>query len=123
MFRDVLMTVVVSAVFLVLIESGLRLAGVNYEGSFYRLDRKIGYVLRPRAEGWTVKERENYVRINSQGLRDREHTFERPANVIERCTVGGSRVGWDKRVRNSSRRKCGERACSVDGCKTAAERR
>jgi hypothetical protein len=90
MFRDVLMTVVVSAVFLVLIESGLRLAGVNYEGSFYRLDRKIGYVLRPRAEGWTVKERENYVRINSQGLRDREHTFERPANVIRIAVVGDS---------------------------------
>ena len=73
-----MLTVALSAVFLVLVESGLRLAGVNYEGSFYQLDRKIGYTLRPRAEGWNVKEHETYVRINSQGLKARPGTCVGP---------------------------------------------
>jgi hypothetical protein len=90
MFKDVLLTIALSAAFLVLAEFCLRFAGVNYEGSFYRLDRNIGYALRPHAAGWTVKERENYVKINSQGLRDREHALERPANVIRIAVVGDS---------------------------------
>jgi hypothetical protein len=90
MFRDVLLTIALSAAFLVLVELCLRFGGVNYEGSFYRLDRNIGYALRPNAAGWTVKEHENYVKINSQGLRDREHALERPANVIRIAVVGDS---------------------------------
>jgi hypothetical protein len=89
-FLDVSFTIAWSAAFLVLIEFCLRFAGVNYEGSFYRLDRNIGYALRPFAEGWNVKEHETYVRINSQGLRDREHTLERPSNVIRIAVLGDS---------------------------------
>jgi len=89
-FRDVSLTIILSAAFLVLVEACLRFAGVNFQGSFYRLDRNIGYALRPRAEGWNEKEHETYVRINSQGLRDREHSLERPANVIRIAVVGDS---------------------------------
>jgi hypothetical protein len=90
MLRDVSLTLALSGAFLVLAEVCLRFAGVNYEGSFYRLDRNIGYALRPHAEGWNVKEQETYVKINSQGLRDREHALERPANVIRIAVVGDS---------------------------------
>jgi hypothetical protein len=88
--RDICATVAVVAVFLCLLEYGLRLAGVKYDASFYRLDRDLGYELRPRAQGWNVKEHENYVRISSQGLRDREFARQRPADVIRVAVVGDS---------------------------------
>jgi hypothetical protein len=88
--RDICATVAVVAVFLCLLEYGLRLAGVKYDASFYRLDRDLGYELRPRAQGWNVKEHENYVRISSQGLRDREFAKQRPADVIRVAIVGDS---------------------------------
>ncbi len=88
--RDICATVAVVAVFLCLLEYGLRLAGVKYDASFYRLDRDLGYELRPRAQGWNVKEQENYVRISSQGLRDREFAGQRPADVIRVAIVGDS---------------------------------
>jgi len=90
LLKDVFVTIVLVAIFICLVENGLRLAGVNYDASFYRLEREFGYVLRPGAEGWNVKEHENYVRISSQGLRDREHTLQRPANVIRIAVVGDS---------------------------------
>jgi hypothetical protein len=90
LLKDVFVTVVSVAIFICLVENGLRLAGVNYDASFYRLEREFGYALRPGAEGWNVKEHENYVRISSQGLRDREHTLQRPANVIRIALVGDS---------------------------------
>jgi hypothetical protein len=54
-------------------EVGLRLAGIAYP-SFYTWDEYEGYALRPGAEGWYRGEGEAYIRINSAGLRDREHT-------------------------------------------------
>jgi hypothetical protein len=90
LLRDVCATIVAVAVFLCFLEYGLRLVGVKYDASFYRLDRNLGYELRPRAEGWNVKEHENYVRISSQGLRDREHAAQRPVDVIRVAIVGDS---------------------------------
>jgi hypothetical protein len=90
LLKDVFVTVVLVAIFICLVEIAMRLAGVNYDASFYHLEREFGYALRPGAEGWNVKEHENYVRISSQGLRDREHTLQRPANVIRIAVVGDS---------------------------------
>ncbi|HEY3850726.1 MAG TPA: SGNH/GDSL hydrolase family protein [Steroidobacteraceae bacterium] len=90
LLKDLALTLLVVAVFLIAVEGGLRFAGVRYDSSLYRLDRELGYVLRPGAEGWSVKEREHYERISSQGLRDRVHSLERPAHVIRIAVVGAS---------------------------------
>jgi hypothetical protein len=63
---------------------------MNYDASFYQKDRDLGYVLRPNAAGWSVQEQEKYVRINSRGLHDREHTLQRPPNVIRIAVIGDS---------------------------------
>jgi hypothetical protein len=90
LLKDLSITVVLGAIFIALLNGGLWIAGLNYEGSLYRPDRELGHVLRPGAEGWAINEQENYVRINTQGLRDREHTLQRPANVIRIAVVGDS---------------------------------
>jgi len=84
------MTLVVLSAFLAVLEGGLRFFGVKNDASLYRLDADLGYVLRPNAAGWSVKERERYERINSAGLRDREHARARPAGVIRIALVGDS---------------------------------
>jgi hypothetical protein len=41
-------------------------------------------------EGWYHKEGEAYIRINSAGLRDREHVKEKPSNTIRIAIIGDS---------------------------------
>ena len=90
LLKDVCLTAIAISVFFAVAEFSLRFAGAKYDGGFYRHDRDLGYALQPGAEGWNVKEHEAYVRINSKGLRDREHTTERPQNVIRIALVGDS---------------------------------
>jgi hypothetical protein len=73
----------------VLAEIVLRVAGYSYP-EFYTLDQSRGYALRPGAEGWYRKESEAYVRINSDGLRDREHSLTKPPDTIRIAVVGDS---------------------------------
>jgi hypothetical protein len=54
------------------------------------VDRDVGYSLRPNAEGWWRKEGLAYVRINSQGLRDREHSITKAPNTIRIAVLGDS---------------------------------
>ena len=70
-------------------EIALRVAGYSYP-EFYSLDQSRGYALRPRAEGWYRKEGEAYVRINSDGLRDREHSLTKPPDTIRIALLGDS---------------------------------
>jgi len=72
------------------IEYGLKGAGVRFQASFYTPERERGYALRPGAEGWNVGEHENYVRINSRGQHDREHDLNRPVNTIRVAILGDS---------------------------------
>src|SRR5713226_9259940 len=72
-----------------IIEIGLRLAGYSYP-EFYAIDGRRGYALRPGMEGWYRKEGEAPVRINSDGLRDREHTKGKPANTVRIAVLGDS---------------------------------
>jgi hypothetical protein len=67
----------------------LRVAGYSYP-EFYMLDQSRGYALRPRAEGWYRKEGEAYIRINSDGLRDREHSLTKPPATIRIAILGDS---------------------------------
>lgn len=70
-------------------ELGLRLAGVSYP-IFSKIDGDLGVVLRPDAEGWWKTEGEAYVRINGDGLRDRDHSRSKPADVLRIAVLGDS---------------------------------
>ncbi len=72
-------------------EIALRVAGYSYP-DFYQPDDLRGYALRPNMEGWYRKEGEAYVRINSDGLRDGEHSKAKPANTIRIAVLGARRL-------------------------------
>jgi hypothetical protein len=76
---------------LALVEIGLRLIGYSYP-EFYVSDDRRGYSLRPNMQGWYRKEGEAYVRINSDGLRDREHSRVKPPNTFRIAVLGDSFV-------------------------------
>jgi hypothetical protein len=82
--------VLLSVVFALLIfEIFLRVINFSYP-TFYRPDPVLGYALEPGAEGWQTKEGRAYVRINSDGLRDREHSKQKPANTLRVALLGDS---------------------------------
>ena len=70
-------------------EIGLRVSGYTYP-EFYELDQTRGYGLRPGAAGLYRKEGRSYVRINSDGLRDQEHSLTKPANTLRIALIGDS---------------------------------
>ena len=91
-FRDSVVAAAAVLVTLGLLEVGLRVAGVKFEASLYEPDAVLYAVLRPNAEGWTVKEGENYLRINSLGMRDRERRVETPGESVRVAFLGDSMV-------------------------------
>ena len=74
---------------LLVAEVGLRVAGYTYP-LFYTTDEHLGYALRPGMRGWYRKEGEAYVRINSEGWRDRERAREKPPDVFRVAVLGDS---------------------------------
>jgi hypothetical protein len=74
---------------LLVFELFLRLVGYTYP-VFYQPDEVRGYSLWPGVEGRYRREGEAYVQINSDGLRDREHAKEKPANTLRVAVVGDS---------------------------------
>jgi len=89
-FRDLLCAGVCLSIAILALEFGMRISGERFQASFYLPERERGYALRPRAQGWNVGEQENYVRINSKGLRDREHDLARPEDTIRIAVIGDS---------------------------------
>ncbi|MDQ1638527.1 MAG: hypothetical protein QOF62_1866 [Pyrinomonadaceae bacterium] len=77
------------AIALLLAEGALRVLGFSHFIP-YIVDKDVGFSLRPNAEGWWRKEGLTYVRINSQGLRDREHTIAKPRDTIRIAVLGDS---------------------------------
>lgn len=57
---------------------------------WYRPDPVVGWALRPGVEGWFTSEGRAYVRINSEGLRDREHSIAKPKDVYRIAVLGDS---------------------------------
>jgi hypothetical protein len=74
---------------LLIAEVALRVSGFTYFNP-YIVDADVGYSLRPNAEGWWQKEGHTYVRVNSQGFRDREHTIAKPPNTVRIAVLGDS---------------------------------
>ncbi len=73
----------------VIAEIALRVGGYSYP-EFYQRDEVRGVSLLPGAEGWYRKEGLAYVRINSDGLRDREHTITKPEGTFRIAVIGDS---------------------------------
>ncbi|OLE53337.1 MAG: hypothetical protein AUG51_13770 [Acidobacteria bacterium 13_1_20CM_3_53_8] len=70
-------------------EIGLRIIGYSYP-LFYVTDYERGYAPEPNVEGWFWVENKVYVRINSQGFRDRERSRTKPANTVRVAILGDS---------------------------------
>ncbi|MEK6281557.1 MAG: SGNH/GDSL hydrolase family protein [Acidobacteriota bacterium] len=70
-------------------EIGLRAAGIS-SPNLVMPDEYRGFSPRPGAEGWWRKEGEAYIKINSDGLRDRERSKEKPANTFRVAVLGDS---------------------------------
>jgi hypothetical protein len=77
------------AVAVVLGELALRIAGFSYP-NFWRPDPVVGTVLAPGMEGWQRDEGRAYVKVSSQGLRDREHPLAKPSNTYRIAILGDS---------------------------------
>ena len=67
----------------------LRVIGYSYP-IFYTTDYYRGFALRPGVEGLYQREGKSYVRINSDGLRDREHSKAKPADTVRIAVLGDS---------------------------------
>ena len=74
---------------LLLAEFLLRLIGYSHV-SFYEPSVCCGSALIPNTEGWWRQEGEAYIRINSAGLRDREHDIAKPPNTLRIAILGDS---------------------------------
>lgn len=72
-------------------EAALRVAGVGYP-NFYGPDPERGWSLLPGASGRWTKEGDAAVAINSDGLRDREHSIQKPPGVYRIAILGDSCV-------------------------------
>jgi hypothetical protein len=72
-----------------LAEIALRVAGYSYP-EFYQPDETRGYGLRPNMEGWYRKEGAAYIKINSDGLRDREHAKAKSSDTFRIAVIGDS---------------------------------
>lgn len=75
---------------LVMVELFLRIIGFSDPTLLYVYDHERGIGLRPFAEAWWVREGNNYVRINSQGLHDREHARIKPPGTLRIAVLGDS---------------------------------
>lgn len=77
---------------LVIAELALRIAGISAlpQGIFFMGDPDRGWAQRPGASGIWYFEGNASVTINSQGLRDSEHAFEKPPGTLRVAVVGDS---------------------------------
>lgn len=76
---------------LLIAEVTLHAVGFTYFNP-YTVDPDVGYALRPNAEGWWNHEGRTYVRINSRGFHDREHTLAKPPGTLRIAVLGDSVV-------------------------------
>ncbi len=70
-------------------EVALRATGFSFP-SFWQHDERTGSRLRPGAEGRSPVEGVAYVKVNSRGLRDREHALPKPPGVYRIAVLGDS---------------------------------
>ena len=74
---------------LIIAEIVLRIAGISFP-VFYTPDPERGWALPAGRTGWFREEGESYVRINSDGLIDREHSKAKPPDTFRIAVLGDS---------------------------------
>lgn len=74
---------------LLVVEIALRVIGFR-DLNLYMTDPYVGFTLRPGAEGWWRGEGVTYIKINSEGLRDYEHSKQKPPNTLRIAVLGDS---------------------------------
>lgn len=74
---------------LLVCEVALRLLGISDE-SIGTMDPIRGWALHPHSRALKQVEGRGLVEVNSQGLRDREHAFEKPADAYRIALLGDS---------------------------------
>jgi lysophospholipase L1-like esterase len=102
--------IIISTLFaLFLSEVALRLMGLDplyvspERDRFWKYDSLLGWVHEPRQEGiFETPQFRTGVRINENGLRDRQHLYERQ-NDIKRILVLGDSFAWGYGVEESER--------------------
>jgi|TARA_B100001964_G_scaffold79653_1_gene89951 hypothetical protein len=72
-----------------LVEIGMRIAKIEYP-MFQTHDYHRGFSLRPNASGWWLKEGKAHVKINKQGLRDKEYKKNKDKNTFRIAVLGDS---------------------------------
>jgi hypothetical protein len=70
-------------------ELALRALGIAYP-PFYRTSADVGDSLLPGSEGWWTQEGRAHVRINADGMRDRDHDVARPPGTFRIAVLGDS---------------------------------
>jgi hypothetical protein len=105
---------------LIICEVGLRLLGISYP-DFFDYDPYLGSKLRPGITGYFLTEGDGYVRINSDGLRDREHALKHPPNTLRIAVLGDSFV--EAMQVNQDETFCAIMAKDLQGCANLQGRR
>lgn len=77
------------ALALLLSEALLRAVGFH-RPQLYEPHRQFGWMLRPGVEDWYTEEGRALVRVNSEGMRDREHARSKPPGVYRIAVLGDS---------------------------------
>jgi len=70
-------------------EIALRIIGYS-NPHFYTFDSELGSTLNPGAEGWYSREGKAFIKINSDGLRDIEHSIRKLENTYRIAVLGDS---------------------------------
>lgn len=69
----------------------LALRAIGYSAPLWHTpDPTLGWVLRPNTSGMFTQEGRAFVSINSDGMRDREHTIFKPAGMYRIAIIGDS---------------------------------
>lgn len=87
--KNIAVAAVSAGVALALGEGALRVAGFSYP-NFWTPDPVTGTALRPGVEGWQREEGAAYIKVNSQGLRDREHKVAKADGTYRIAILGDS---------------------------------
>ena len=74
---------------LIIVEIALRIVGFTHL-SVWRFDNITGKALLENAQMWNDAEGHAFVQINSDGMRDVEHSLEKPDNTLRVAVLGDS---------------------------------